>query len=115
MNSALLALIGPGSFGLAYGSAYLHNQLRHRPIGERAEVWNRHSYRLACRQVERQAAAELWFAAWEGATAIREWLARERHYGSARRQAWLHRQHAVWTVKCSEFNPLANATAGTGR
>lgn len=115
MNAALLALIGPAGFGLAYGGAYLHNQLRHRPIGERVEVWNRHTCRLACRQVERQAAAGLWFAAWEGATAIRVWLANERHYGSARRQAWFDRQLTVWTVKCGEFNPLANAAAGIGR
>ncbi|MFI5614675.1 hypothetical protein [Amycolatopsis sp. NPDC051903] len=115
MSTLLLALIGPAGFGLAFGGAYLHNQLRHRPIGERAEVWNRHTYRLACRQVERQARAELWFTAWEGATAICVWLTNERRYGSARRQAWFNQQLAAWTLKCGEFNPLANATASAGR
>lgn len=109
MNPVLIALFGPIGFGLAYGGAYLYNQLRHRPIGERAEVWNRHTYRLACRQVERQAAAGLWFTAAEGATAICVWLRSERHYGSARRRAWFDRQLEAWTMKHAEFSPLANA------
>ena len=107
LSTALLALIGPAGFGLAYGGARLYNQLRHRPIYERAEAWNWHSYQLACRQVDRQAAAELWFLAWEAAEALCTWLSSERHYGSARRQAWFERQLTTWTAKRDEFNPLA--------
>lgn len=109
MHTAFLALIGPLAFALTFGGAYLYNQLRHRPIGERAEVWNRHTYRLACRQVERQAAAGLWLTAWEGATAICTWLRSQRHYGSTRRRAWFARQYETWTAKRAEFNPLATA------
>jgi hypothetical protein len=74
--------------------------------GEPRRPRPRRTYRDAVRRVDRLVDVEDWTRAHAAAVAICTWLGSERHYGRARRRAWMTEDLARWTARAREMRPF---------
>jgi phage gp16-like protein len=113
MNAVLLGLIGLAAPLIVIGTVIAWDRLRepHRDIRNPSVVVDRRTYRDTRRRVERLVAEHDWTRAHAGATAICEWLASERHYGTRRRQQRMAADLQICTARKAEYFPLASVEA----